>query len=49
VRNLVGFYEAADLVQIAGFPHVTRALNAFLARPAVARGLEIPKREPVAA
>ena len=44
VRNLVGFYEAAELVGIADFPHVTRALNAYLARPAVVRGLEIPAR-----
>ena len=45
VRNLVGFYEAAELVGIADFPHVTRALNAYLARPAVVRGLKIPARE----
>lgn len=44
VRNLIGFYEAADLVGIADFPHVTRALDAFVARPAVKRGLEIPAR-----
>jgi len=44
VRNLIGFYQAGDLVGIADFPHVTRALAAFVARPAVARGLEIPKR-----
>ncbi|AKJ69387.1 glutathione S-transferase [Pandoraea thiooxydans] len=44
VRNLIGFYEAADLVGIAGFPHVTRSLDAFLARPAVKTGLEIPAR-----
>jgi GST-like protein len=44
VRNLVGFYEAADLVGIDSYPHVKRALDAFLARPAVVRGLEIPKR-----
>jgi GST-like protein len=31
-------------VRIAEFPHVTRALEAFVARPAVKRGLEIPKR-----
>ncbi len=43
VRNLIGFYEAGDLVKIEEFPHVTRALEAFLARPAVARGLQIPK------
>ena len=44
VRNLIGFYEAADLVGIADFPNVKRVLDAFVARPAVARGLEIPKR-----
>ena len=44
VRNLIGFYEAGDLVGIADFPHVTRALAAFVARPAVIRGLDIPKR-----
>jgi GST-like protein len=42
VRNLIGFYEAGDLVGIADFPHVTRALQTFLARPAVARGVRIP-------
>ncbi|TDN68636.1 glutathione S-transferase N-terminal domain-containing protein [Paraburkholderia sp. BL10I2N1] len=49
VRNLTGFYEAGELVQITEFPHVTRALEMFLARPAVARGIDIPRREPVAA
>ena len=44
VRNLIGFYEAGELVGIDGFPQVKRALSAFLARPAVARGLGIPKR-----
>jgi GSH-dependent disulfide-bond oxidoreductase len=44
VRNLVGFYEAGDLVGIQDFPHVTRALAAFVARPAVERGLNIPPR-----
>ena len=44
IRNLIGFYEAADLVGIADFPHVTRALATFLARPAVIRGLDIPAR-----
>ena len=44
VRNLIGFYEAGDLVGIKDFPDVTRVLEAFVARPAVARGLEIPKR-----
>jgi GSH-dependent disulfide-bond oxidoreductase len=44
VRNLIGFYGAGELVGIASYPHVTRALEAFLARPAVARGLAVPKR-----
>jgi GST-like protein len=44
VRNLIGFYEAGDLVGIQDFPNVTRVLAAFVARPAVARGLDIPKR-----
>jgi len=43
VRNLIGFYEAGSLVGIADFPNVTRALETFLARPAVARGLDIPQ------
>jgi len=42
VRNLIGYYEAADLVGIGDFPNVLRALDSFLARPAVARGLTIP-------
>jgi GST-like protein len=45
VRTLIGFYEVGDLVGIANFPHVTRALDAFLARPAVVKGIDIPKRE----
>ncbi|WP_295647043.1 glutathione S-transferase N-terminal domain-containing protein [uncultured Methylibium sp.] len=42
VRNLVGFYEAGDLVGFADFPNVARVLAAFVARPAVVRGLGIP-------
>ena len=45
VRNLVGFYGAGDLVEFDKFPHVKRALEAFVARPGVARGLVIPKRD----
>jgi GST-like protein len=45
VRNLIGFYEAADLVGMADFPNVKRVLDAFVARPAVVRGLNIPKRD----
>ena len=44
VRNLIGFYGAGELVGMADFPHVTRTLDAFLARPAVARGLSIPRK-----
>ena len=44
VRNLVGFYEAGELVEFHAFPHVKRALEAFVARPAVVRGLGIPSR-----
>ncbi|WP_413456764.1 glutathione S-transferase N-terminal domain-containing protein [Herbaspirillum huttiense] len=44
IRNLIGFYEAAELVGFQDFPHVARALEAFVARPAVVRGLSIPAR-----
>jgi GST-like protein len=44
VRNLIGYYEAAELVGIGEYAQVTRALGAFLARPAVQRGIEIPGR-----
>lgn len=42
VRNLIGFYGAGDLVGFADFPEVARVLAAFVARPAVAKGLVIP-------
>jgi len=45
VRNLIGYYAAADLVGITDYPHVLRALDSFVARPAVIRGLTIPRRE----
>ncbi len=44
VRNLIGFYGAGELVEIERFPEVARVLQSFVARPAVARGLDIPKR-----
>ncbi|GKT23559.1 glutathione S-transferase N-terminal domain-containing protein [Acidovorax sp. SUPP3334] len=44
VSNLIGFGEARDLVGFGDFPQVQRVLDAFVARPAVARGLEIPQR-----
>jgi GST-like protein len=45
VRNLIGFYGAGDLVGMQDFSNVTRVLAAFVARPAVQRGLNIPKRD----
>jgi GSH-dependent disulfide-bond oxidoreductase len=44
VNNLVGFYAAGELVGWAEFKQVQRVLTAFLARPAVVRGLAIPPR-----
>jgi GST-like protein len=44
INNLVTFYGAAELVRIAELPNVRRVLEAFLARPAVQRGLKIPSR-----
>ena len=44
VRNLIGLYDAGELVGIENFPHVMRVLETFVARPAVAAGLNIPKR-----
>jgi GSH-dependent disulfide-bond oxidoreductase len=44
VRNLIGFYGARDLVEFDRFKHVAAWLERGLARPAVQRGLEIPKR-----
>jgi len=45
VRCLVDFYKAGDLVQFERFANVRRVLDAFLARPAVQRGLNIPARD----
>jgi GST-like protein len=42
IRNLIGFYDARSLVGFDDFRHVARALEAFVARPAVVRGLAIP-------
>jgi GST-like protein len=44
VRNLNGFYGAGDLVGFQEYRNLARTLDAFVARPAVARGLTIPKR-----
>ncbi|HVL75061.1 MAG TPA: glutathione S-transferase N-terminal domain-containing protein [Noviherbaspirillum sp.] len=44
VRNLVGFYDAGELVGFGDYPQVKRALDAFAARPAVVAGLHVPAR-----
>ena len=43
VRSLLGFYAAGDLVGINDFANVTRVLAAFVARPAVVKGLLVPE------
>lgn len=45
VRNLVGFYDAGDLVGFGDFKNIARSLEAFVARPAVEKGLNIPARD----
>jgi len=44
VRNLIGFYEAGELVGFDGYTNVAAWLERGLARPAVQRGLNIPAR-----
>jgi GST-like protein len=44
VRNIIGFYEARDLVDFDSLKYVPAWLERGLARPAVQRGLNIPKR-----
>ena len=44
INNLVTFYGAGELVGFDDFANVRRVLEAFLARPAVQRGLKIPAR-----
>jgi GST-like protein len=44
VRNLIGFYEARDLVEFDALKNVPAWLERGLARPAVQRGLKIPAR-----
>lgn len=44
VRNLIGFYGAREIVDYDALSYVPSWLERGLARPAVARGLEIPKR-----
>jgi GST-like protein len=44
IHILVDFYGAGELVGIPDFPHVSRALAAFMARAAVVKGIDVPKR-----
>jgi GST-like protein len=44
VRNLIGFYGARELVAFDALKHIPGWLERGLARPAVQRGLNIPKR-----
>lgn len=44
VRNLIGFYGAGELVEFDSLNRVPAWLERGLARPAVQRGLDIPKR-----
>ena len=44
VRNLIGFYEAGELVGFSDFSNVAAWLERGLARPAVQRGLTIPAK-----
>jgi GSH-dependent disulfide-bond oxidoreductase len=45
ISNLIGFYNAGDLVGISEFANVSRALHSFRLRPAVIRGSSIPQRQ----
>ena len=47
VNNLLANYGAGELVGYGDFAQVDRVLQAFLARPAVQRGLQIPARPQV--
>ena len=44
VRNLIGFYDAGEIVDYAGLKAVPAWLERALTRPAVQRGLDIPSR-----
>lgn len=43
VRTLRDFYQAGDLMGLDNFKNVLRALDTFLQRPAVQRGLIVPE------
>lgn len=42
IRSLVGFYEAGEMVGFDKFKNVARVLEAFVARPAVVKGVAVP-------
>jgi GST-like protein len=44
VRNLIGFYDARELVGFDDFPAVAAWLERGLVRPAVQKGITIPAR-----
>jgi GSH-dependent disulfide-bond oxidoreductase len=44
VRNLIGFYDAGELVGFTELKYTPAWLERGLARPAVQRGLDIPAR-----
>jgi GST-like protein len=44
LRNVIANYKAGEILEIAARPNVARALDAFLARPAVIRGLTVPAK-----
>ena len=44
VNNMVGFYNAREILKFDEFTQVNRVLQAFVARPAVIAGLKIPQR-----
>jgi GST-like protein len=46
VRNLIGFYDAGDLVDYGSLKQVPAWLERCLARPAVQRGMTIPAKPP---
>ncbi len=45
IRGMLEFYEAGPLVDFEQFTQVRRVYDAFLARPAVQRGLAIPAQD----
>jgi GST-like protein len=45
VRNLIGFYGAGELVEFDKYTNVKRVLESFVKRPAVEKGLLIPRRD----